>query len=224
MDEGVRVVLDPRQFGVAALESTARRGGADPLRLAVEGRNRVEMRWGMWRVGGTEAAVVAGSDLRNLFNGVQYTRFLREDLALTAAFAAVSAESGATVGPQGLFAGSAFIMASPIGLRWNPLKGDHTSQAVKPYLAAGLGPVFGATSGSFSGPGGIFAGARTQATVGGHIGGGVDFHLTRAFSIGVNTGYNWMVDFAEPVGSRDNYSGPELGLSLGWLFGKGRTH
>ena len=224
MAEGARLVLEPRQFGVATLEATARRGGAEPGRLAVDGRNRVEMRFGMWRVDSAEATVVAGSDLRNLFSGVQYTRFLREDLALTAAYTAISAESGATVGPQGLFAGSAVIMASQIGLRWNPLKGDHRSQPVKPYLATGSGPVFGTTIGSFSGPGGMFAGERTQATVGGHIGGGVDFHVTRGFSIGVNSGYNWMVDFAEPVGSRDNYSGPEVGLSFGWLFGKGRSH
>ena len=52
------------------------------------------------------------------------------------------------------------------------------------------------------------AGTRAQATVGGHIGAGVDFHVARAFSVGVNAGYNWMVDFAEPVGLRDNYSGP----------------
>ncbi len=225
VDEGVRVVLDPRQFGVAALESTARRGGAEPFRLAVEGRNRIEVHWGMWRVAGTEAsALVAGSDVRNVFKGAQYTRFLREDLALTFAYSAVGAESGVIIGPRGVFAGSAVIKASPLGLRWNPLKGDHRSQSVKPYLAAGFGPVFGASDGSFSSRAAMFAGSRTQATVGGHIGAGVDFHVARAFSVGVNAGYNWMVDFAEPVGSRDNYSGPELGLSFGWLFGKGRTH
>ena len=72
-------------------------------------------------------------------------------------------------------------MASPVGLRWNPLKGDHRGQAVKPYLAAGIGPVFGASAGSFSGASSRFAGESVQATVGGHIGGGVDFHVARAF-------------------------------------------
>ena len=155
---------------------------------------------------------------------LQYTRYLREDLAADVRVSAVGAESGVIIGPRGVFAGDAVIKASPLGLRWNPLKGDHRSQSVKPYLAAGFGPVFGASDGSFSTAGSDFAGSRTQATVGGHIGAGVDFHVARAFSVGVNAGYNWMVDFAEPVGSRDNYSGPELGLSFGWLFGKGRTH
>ncbi len=224
VDEGARVVLDPRQFGVTTREPTVRRGGDEPFRLAVEGRNRLEMRWGMWRTGGGDpSGFVAGVDIRNMFNGIQYTRYLREDLALTLAFQSVSAENGVTIGSQGEFAGIATIMASPVGLRWNPLRGDHRGQPVKPYLAAAIGPVFGASAGSFSGASSRFAGESLQATVGGHIGGGVDFHLARAFSIGVNSGYNWMVDFTRPVGSSDNYSGPEFGLSFGWLFGKGHT-
>ena len=44
-----------------------------------------------------------------------------------------------------------------------------------------------------------------------------------AAPIGVNGGYNWMIDFAQPVGTRDTYSGPEFGISFGWLFGRGRA-
>ena len=66
------------------------------------------------------------------------------------------------------------------------------------------------------------SGSHTQATTGGHLGGGIDFHASRSFSIGVNGGYNWMVDFSQPVGVRDNYSGPEIGFTLGFLFGQGR--
>jgi hypothetical protein len=223
VDEGGRVVLDPRQFGVTPREATVRRGNPEPFRLAVEGRNRLELRWGMWRTGGVDpGGLVAGIDIRNLFNGVQYTRFLREDLALTLAFQRVDAENGVSIGTTGVFTGTATIMASPVGLRWNPLKGDQRMQSIKPYLAGAAGPVFGGSAGSFSGDLNRFAGASLQATVGGHIGGGVDFHLARAFSIGINSGYNWMVDFDRPVGSSANYSGPEFGVSLGWLFGKGR--
>jgi hypothetical protein len=32
-----------------------------------------------------------------------------------------------------------------------------------------------------------------------------------------------MTDFAQPVGSRDNFGGPEFGVSFGWLFGKSRS-
>jgi hypothetical protein len=81
--------------------------------------------------------------------------------------------------------------------------------------------VFGESNGSSVGPDGAFVGSRTQATVGGHVGAGVDIHLSRRWSFGLSAVYNWMADFGEPIGKRDNYSGFDLRLSVGWLFGKG---
>ena len=43
--------------------------------------------------------------------------------------------------------------------------------------------------------------------------------VARWLSLGVSGGYNWMLDFAEPIGRKDNYSGPQLGVNIGWLFG-----
>ena len=220
--DGATVVLDARQFGPMATEATRARGGADVNKFDVVGRNRVELRLGMWRVSGTSPSVAAGSDAMNAFAGLQYTRYLREDLAMTFGIQGLGAESGATVSSQGAFAGSAAVLAIPIGVRWNPFRSIGHTQPIKPFFAGSIGPVFGASSGSFAGSGGVFTGSRTQATTGGHLGAGVDFHLARAFSIGVNGGYNWMVDFSQPVGARDNYSGPELGFTLGFLFGHGR--
>jgi hypothetical protein len=48
--DGARVALEPRQFGPAAVEATRLRGDIDAGRLAVAGRNRLELRFGMWRV------------------------------------------------------------------------------------------------------------------------------------------------------------------------------
>jgi len=31
-----------------------------------------------------------------------------------------------------------------------------------------------------------------------------------------------MANFREPVGLRNNFNGPQAGISLGWLFGKGK--
>lgn len=220
--DGASVVLDARQFGPFGTEVTRARGASDIGRYDVVGRNRVELRVGMWRVPDTSASVTARSDAMNVFAGLQYRRYLREDLAMTFAIQGLGAESGATVSSQGVFAGNAAVLAIPIGVRWNPFSAIDHNQPIKPFVAASIGPVFGASNGSFAGSGGIFTGNRTQATTGGHLGAGVDFHVARAFSIGVNGGYNWMVDFSQPVGARDNYSGPELGFTLGFLFGQGR--
>jgi hypothetical protein len=220
--DGVRFALDAKQFGPAAVEATRRRGGHHAVPLAVAGRNRLALRWGMWRVSGPAPSVSAGSDGLDMFAGLQYTRYVSEDLAITLGLQAVGAEEGAVITGQNVFAGSAAVLAVPVGVRWNPMGTGGGARPIKPFLAADVGPVFGATEGSVVAPGTVFAGSRAQATVGGHVGAGVDFHVARWLSIGVNGGYNWMVDFAQPVGSRDNYSGPEFGMTLGWLFGRGR--
>ena len=58
-------------------------------------------------------------------------------------------------------------------------------------------------------------------TLGGHIGGGLDVQVARSFSIGLNVGYNAMLNFAEPIGLHDNFNGVQVSIGVGWLFGKG---
>ena len=53
------------------------------------------------------------------------------------------------------------------------------------------------------------------------VGGGVDIHLARWFSVGVTGGYNWTVNFSEPLGFYRNFNGPSVALGIGWLWGKG---
>jgi hypothetical protein len=94
---------------------------------------------------------------------------------------------------------------------------------VKPYVMAGAGPIFGSSAGAFvsrsSGTPSI-SGAHTETAAGGPLGGGVDFHLARSITVGVNAAYVWMSPFAQPVGARTKYSGPQVGMSFGFLFGK----
>jgi hypothetical protein len=53
------------------------------------------------------------------------------------------------------------------------------------------------------------------------FGGGLDLHVSRSFSLGLTIAYNVMPDFSEPVGLRDNFNGPQVGVGFGWVFGKG---
>lgn len=221
VQEGARVELEPRQFGRAAVETTQKRGGPEPPRLAVDGRNRITVRFGMWRASGSDSTFTTGIDDGDLFGGIEYTRWLREDLSVTFGPQFVDGVVGSSVGPNGVFSGTASVTALPLTVRWNPWRA-HAHESIKPFVAVGLGAIFGDSVGSFVGNGTAVSGVQSEVSVGGHIGGGVDFHIARCFSLGVNGGYNWMSDFSKPVGGRDNYSGPELGLSLGWLFGKGR--
>ena len=220
--EGAHVVLEPGQFSPTMPLPTRARGGSAPSPLAVTGRNRIELQVGTWLVPGSAetASVAAGADSFDVALGLQYTRFLREDLAVTFG-PRVLASNSSTVSANGTFSGSVGVVSLPLGVRWNPMKGVLHTRAVKPYLAAGLGPVIGESSGAGLTHEGAFAGSRTRGTVGGTLGAGVDFHLGRHASLGVGGGYQWMADFSEPIGARDNYSGFQIGLNVGWVFGKG---
>jgi hypothetical protein len=220
--EGARVVLEPAQFTPTTPEPTRARGGFVPPTFAVTGRNRLELHIGSWRVPGLSKApsVAAGTDSFDVATGLQYNRFLREDLALTFGVRAMASTSS-TVSASGAFSGSFSIVSVPLGVRWNPMKGELHTRSVKPYLAVGLGPVIGSSSGAGTSFDSSFAGARTRASVGGTVGAGVDFHLGRHFTLGVEGGYQWMADFSDPIGARDNYSGFQFGVNIGWLFGKG---
>ena len=66
-----------------------------------------------------------------------------------------------------------------------------------------------------------FVGTRAAMTFGGFLGGGVDVLLGRRWSLGVSAGYNWMADFSQTIGTRRNFSGVDVGIGIGWMWGKG---
>jgi hypothetical protein len=89
--------------------------------------------------------------------------------------------------------GAAFM---PVGVRWNPFKGEHRLQSLKPYVTVAAGPVIGAQSANFVGNGSVTTDNSTRATFGTHFGGGFDVHVARSFSLGLDVGYNAMVNFS----------------------------
>ena len=52
------------------------------------------------------------------------------------------------------------------------------------------------------------AGSTTKTTLGGHFGGGVDTHVARSFSIGIDVGYNAMMNFDQPVRRAQQFQRP----------------
>ena len=219
--EGGRVLLEPRQFGMTAVEATRPRGTTGAPGSAVDGRHRLDVQIGMWQTPNV-STVSAGSESIDQSMGLQYTHYVREDLAITVAAQASALMEGAWSGSGGSFAGSAAIFALPFGVRWSPLR-PRAGGVFRPFVAAKIGPAVGASEGAFSGPGSTFAGAHTQTTVFTHAGVGFDFLPTRSFVLGLNLGYNFMASFAQPVGLERNLSGPEVNFTFGFLFGRGRV-
>lgn len=61
--------------------------------------------------------------------------------------------------------------------------------------------------------------SETRGALGARMGAGVEVCLNRRLALGLSGGYNLMSDFAEPIGERRNYSGPEFDISVSLLFG-----
>jgi hypothetical protein len=225
--EGQRLELTRDQFTQTTPEPTRQRGNGPP-RFTVQGRNRVELRLGAW-LGGSATdptpSIAVGTQGMDVRAGLQYTRFLREDLAATLSLNVLSTEADLVtingVSSSGTSMQRSQIVSMPFGVRWDPRPDDLRMTPVKLYLAAGLGPVWGTHTGGSIDESSVFAGTRTVATVGGFVGGGGDVLLGRRWSLGVSAGYNWMADFRETIGARKNYSGVDVGVSIGWMWGKG---
>ena len=228
--DGGRIELGRGQFGPTVMEPTRRRGDAEHPRYAVAGRNRFELRTGMWSSNGgvsdltvsTRGNLVsfnsAGADV---FGGIQYTRYVSEQLAVTVAIDAFAVDLFSSVSGGSVVSDTVGGLSAPIGIRWNPLPADMRRSPVKPFVMAGIGPIIGASNSSFVGGGTVSSRTATHATAGGPIGGGVDLHLSRWFSLGLSAGYTWMFDFSEPLGGHDNFSGAHVAFGMGFLWGKG---
>ena len=227
LGDGAQVVLEPAQFSPTTPEPTRKRGGSPAPSYLMAGRNRLDLRLGLWHIGdgvfaqtsGDSSQVLAGSSNGDMLAGLRYTRFLREELALTFGADVRPGDSGVRVSSATVAAGAETVIALPVGARWNPLHPDSRS-SVRPYLTLGIGPLLRTRDGSFVSGASVLAGSSTEVAACGHVGGGVDFHIGRVFSIGIDAGYKWTAGLAE-AGFHDNYSGFELALNLGWLFGKG---
>jgi hypothetical protein len=193
---------------------------------AVAGRNRLEVRLGVFNAvdsGTASTRIRSGVSSGAVVGGVQYTRYINESVAVTLGLEGTEMETVSSVGPEGINSGASGLAAIPVGVRWYPLARARRSDAVKPFIAGGIGPIIGETLDGFVGGSTVMSRSRTTATVGGYVRGGADFHLGRSFALGVDGGYNWMADFAQPVGLKNDYSGFGIGVGVGWLFGHGNA-
>src|SRR5436189_5881794 len=89
-----RVVMDLRQFGIAAPAELTRRRGDEGPRFAVAGRHRIDIRTGMWRKGDNGVTTTTGVVGLDAFGGFGYTHFIGEDLALAVNVDSFGIDSG----------------------------------------------------------------------------------------------------------------------------------
>ena len=150
---------------------------------------------------------------------VFYEHWLRENLALNIGIGGMIPDVSVSTGVTGVTTETANITQIFLGAKYYLPESTYGSN-VRPFLSVSAGPVIGTINSIQAGL--ITAtDSRTEATMGGNLGGGVDFILSRHFMLGSAVGYTLMSDFAESIGGSKNYSGPQFTISFGYLFGKG---
>ena len=93
----------------------------------------------MWRTG-RHVVVGVGSDG---FLGMRSTWYISDRFAMTFAVSGIAGESGISKSALGDFAGTSNVFAMPVSVRWNPYQPKSGAGPVKPFVTAGIGPVFG---------------------------------------------------------------------------------
>src|SRR5262245_37658714 len=108
--DGAQLLIDRPQFGPTTLEPTRSRGNVDVTPYAVSGRNRLDLRFGMWRRGSDSQVLTSGIDSSDIVAGMRYTRYFKENLAATFAIEAGGGQLGNVVTPNGVFSGISGIL------------------------------------------------------------------------------------------------------------------
>src|SRR5262245_35869836 len=108
--DGAQLLIDRPQFGPTTLEATRSRGNVDVAPYAVSGRNRLDLRFGMWRRGSDSQVLTSGIDSSDIVAGMRYTRYFKENLAATFAIEAGGGQLGNVVTPNGVFSGISGIL------------------------------------------------------------------------------------------------------------------
>jgi hypothetical protein len=188
-------------------------------------RHRLEFGVGYWDSGflldeSRTGPGVVETTVHDLVGTVSYAHWMQESVAGYATLKGLLVETRSTTGASGTSDYTVVVSSAVFGIRYYPVSGPQTS--LRAFLSAGVGPYLGVESRTEIDPLAIKnTTTRTMGTVGGYLGGGLDLQMGRYFMLGVSAGYNLIADFPDPLAGQKNYSGPEVGLGISVLIGKG---
>jgi hypothetical protein len=193
---------------------------------ALDPRHRIEARFGGWGSGRYDDGDdwhYAGSAQGAL--GVEYLSFVRNDLGIGVGLSSLVRVQGDWDGL--VDAGTVRVTTSvPVIVRWYPARRVTRTRSVEPYVTAGIGAVFGVDSVYVDDHGphdwhyDDIGSARVGTTIGGRLGGGVDFRLGSVFTLGAAGAWNWDAGFSDDLWTGPRPGGGEFTVVLGWNFGR----
>lgn len=208
----------------AALAAAAA-AGVPAAAQTLANRHLVEVRVGAWNqvtdnrtevgLGGVVTSVGAAG----FIGGIGYAFGLRENLAFRIGAGAMAASVDAEVGPSGVTSEVAVVAPLLVGLRLY-LSGSAPTSAARPFIAGNVGMYIGSQQRTVTGTT-VTVEERSEAAVGLEAGAGVDILMGERLLLSMLLAYDAMTDFDRPIGGSRNYSGPQLSLGLGFIFGRG---
>jgi len=208
LKEGNQSSLDFSQFNPTTPQQTRSRGNIFDQNWTLTGRNRIGASVGLWNLDKSGSSSPGVVEISNIAAGLGYSHWFNDSLALNFTLSGVAADI--KIAPS---VKSTTVVAVLLGTRWYPTDLG-TRNRFKPYLAVSAGPYVGTGVET-----GFPTGTKTTAAAGVQLGGGFDGQITPYLMLGVRAGYNLISDFPVTLAGRENYSGFELGVEIGWLFG-----
>jgi len=209
----VRTTLAP----VVALMLAAATAGAQEF----EGRSRIELQVGAAIAGGTTTTTVGNivSETQSVgaLGAFVFSHWLRERLAVTVSIGGWAVDIESSVGAGEVTSRTAVVAPLMGGVRYFFAP---SSAGFRPFASFSAGPVFGTESETSVGAT-IVSRSITRTAVGGRAGVGVDVPFAGSWIFGMFGGYTLMSDFSDPIGSEENHSAPDVGISISWTWGGG---
>jgi outer membrane protein W len=188
-------------------------------------RHQVALQLGVWNqvndvrtdigIGGVSTSV-GGS---GFLGGVAYGYGLSEGLALRVRAGGMAASVETQIDGTGVSTETAAVAQLLVGMRYYFPRSTYGS-SVRPFVGAAVGTFIGSQAAAHVGVT-ISSNTRTEPAMGGELGAGLDFLVGSHFVTSVGFAWALMTNFDQPIGGSDNYSGPQMTLGFGYLFGSG---
>jgi len=169
----------------------------------------------------SEGDVTVDCKENGLIGSVAYTYWLENNLGVNLSVGVISAGVSTSVNDTDVIVETATVIPMLFGVKFQPFRFTD-SNSLRPYLSVSAGPYLGFASN-------VRTGSTTatecisEAALGSRVGAGVDLSLGRLFTLGVGTGYCFVTDFENRIGTNKNYSSPDFSLSFGIVLGKGKN-
>ena len=189
------------------------------------GRHSLSIQMGLLNHTIAETSVGVGttdSRVSGFAGSIAYAYWVKPDWAATVSVGVLDAETSTSVNIGTVNTKSAAVTPVLFGAKYSPVLSGRPS--VRPYLWGAAGPYVGSASVTRTDGFRARVGTETitETAFGFRAMAGADWFVGRHFTIGFGAGYHFVGDFDQPIGSDENYSGPEFSFGVGFAFGRGR--